>query len=175
MTIWFTSDHHFNHSNIISYCSRPFASLSEMNERIIEEWNSRVSSSDTVYVVGDFFLGLTQDGIEIGKSLTGTKILVKGNHDRSARDYLSAGFVSVSNRLSLNLESGYSVMLRHVPLLDQDLGAHDFQIHGHHHKGPTLSGRHINVCVDLWNFRPVQEKEIVELWESRNDSKNCSV
>jgi len=172
MTVWFTSDHHFNHANIIAYCSRPFASLSEMNERMVEEWNARVSDSDTVYVVGDFFLGPTPDGVRIGQSLRGRKILVKGNHDRSTHTCLQAGFAQVSSRISLALEDGTRALLRHVPLDENFLDGHDLQIHGHRHGGPQLEGRHLNVCVDLWNFRPVAEREVIDLWRSRSDTTN---
>lgn len=172
MTVWFTSDHHFNHANIIAYCSRPFASPSEMNERMIEEWNSRVEPSDTVYVVGDFFLGPIDDGLRIGQSLRGNRILVKGNHDRSTATCFRAGFSQVVGRLSLRLADGSLALLRHIPLETSALGGHDLQIHGHRHEGPRLVGPHLNVCVDLWNFRPIAEDEIVELWQSRHSSNN---
>ena len=52
--IFFTSDTHFNHKAIISYCSRPFESVEEMNDRLIDNWNQVVKPSDTVYHLGDF-------------------------------------------------------------------------------------------------------------------------
>lgn len=172
MTVWFTSDHHFNHTNIIGYCSRPFSSLKEMNERMIEEWNSRVSPQDTVYVVGDFFLGERDAGVRIGLSLHGKKVLVKGNHDRSTAVCLQAGFTQVVGRLSLRLEDGSLALLRHVPLEESHLEGHDLQVHGHRHEGPRLEGRRINVCVDLWDFSPVSEGRLIELWQSRLPSNN---
>ena len=54
--IFFTSDHHFYHSNIIKYCQRPFHSVEEMNEEMIRRWNSVVGVDDTVYYLGDFSL-----------------------------------------------------------------------------------------------------------------------
>jgi calcineurin-like phosphoesterase family protein len=55
--VFFTSDTHFNHANIISYCSRPFSSADEMNREIIARWNAVVGPEDTVYHLGDFAMG----------------------------------------------------------------------------------------------------------------------
>lgn len=55
--IWVTSDTHFNHANIIKYCNRPFSSVEEMNETIVENWNKVVSWDDIIYHLGDFALG----------------------------------------------------------------------------------------------------------------------
>ena len=54
MTTFFTGDQHFDHANIIRFCNRPFTSVEEMNETIIENWNSIVSNKDDVYCLGDF-------------------------------------------------------------------------------------------------------------------------
>jgi calcineurin-like phosphoesterase family protein len=87
MTTFFTSDHHFSHSNIIKYCNRPFSDVEEMNRILIENWNSVVKTNDTVYHLGDF--GFTQrakaeDFERLQKlcgRLRGKIILIKGNHD----------------------------------------------------------------------------------------------
>ena len=55
--IWFTSDQHFAHANIIRYCERPFANIDEMDAALIADWNSEVAPSDTVYHLGDLTLG----------------------------------------------------------------------------------------------------------------------
>jgi len=59
MNKWFISDTHFSHSNIIRYTGRPFQSVKEMDERLIENWNALVKSQDTVFFLGDFGLGTT--------------------------------------------------------------------------------------------------------------------
>ena len=51
---FFTSDTHFNHANIISFCNRPFKDVAQMNEAIIEKWNSVIGADDTVFHLGDY-------------------------------------------------------------------------------------------------------------------------
>ena len=52
--IWFISDTHFGHNNIIEYCRPHFASIDEMESAIIENWNKAVKPGDLVYHLGDF-------------------------------------------------------------------------------------------------------------------------
>ena len=160
---WFTSDHHFNHENIIKYCSRPFESLGAMNAAIIERWNERVKDGDTVYVVGDVFLGDAGAGAGIVRKLRGKKVLIKGNHDRSPRTMLESGFDEVFQRKNITLPDGRRALLCHKPLPEAVLDHVDLQIHGHRHTGPIVSGKRVNVCVDLWDYRPIAESEICSL------------
>lgn len=78
--IYFSSDSHFWHNNVIKYCSRPFTSIEEMNEALVANWNSIVKPEDTVYYLGDFSLAFR--AVEtFSFRLNGRKILVPGNHD----------------------------------------------------------------------------------------------
>jgi len=73
--IWFTSDLHFNHENILSFSNktRPWHTVKEMNEALITSWNGVVKHDDTVYVLGDFILGKPDEDVmaEIVTSLNG--------------------------------------------------------------------------------------------------------
>ena len=86
--IYFTSDTHFQHTNIIKYCNRPFKDVDEMNERLINNWNSIVSNDDTIYHPGDFCLSNDKEIINIFKRLNDNKILICGNHDRKPGKFL---------------------------------------------------------------------------------------
>ena len=82
--IWFTSDLHFFHNNVIRNSGRPFKNLDEMHEVLIANWNSRVKKKEIIYVLGDFSFGGKEKTRAILKRLSGYKILVKGNHDKDA-------------------------------------------------------------------------------------------
>lgn len=80
MRIWYTSDLHFYHTNVIRYCSRPYSSVEEMNESLVSRWNEKVLPDDVVYCLGDF--ALAARAVEFyTPRLNGNKILVLGNHD----------------------------------------------------------------------------------------------
>ena len=55
--IFFTSDTHFGHTNIIKYCKRPFNSLEEHDETLIKNWNNKVGENDIIFHLGDFAFG----------------------------------------------------------------------------------------------------------------------
>lgn len=77
---WFTSDIHFWHRNVITYCNRPWATVEEMNAGIIERFNALVKPDDEVFCFGDF--SLNWQGAEMRKYLNGTWYLIPGNHDK---------------------------------------------------------------------------------------------
>lgn len=82
MTVWFTSDTHFNHKNIIRYCGRPFEDVQSMNDSIVERWNSCVKPTDKVYHLGDIGLFSQEEDVNaMVDNLNGTVWAVKGNHD----------------------------------------------------------------------------------------------
>lgn len=57
--VYFTADTHFGHENIIKFCDRPFASVEEMDETLIANWNGRVRANDTVFILGDMFFRIS--------------------------------------------------------------------------------------------------------------------
>ena len=80
--LFFTSDLHFYHKNIISYCNRPFGNVEYMNKRLIEEWNKTVPENGTVFMLGDFcFSESKQKWDEIVNQLRGRIYHIRGNHD----------------------------------------------------------------------------------------------
>jgi len=114
MAIYFISDPHFGHQNVIRYCQRPFSGIAEMERVLIENYNTIVSPNDTVYFMGDiFFCGVTR-AKETIKKLNGYKILIRGNHDRSIEKMKEIGFDEVYDKLELDIE-GVHVKMCHFP------------------------------------------------------------
>ena len=93
---WYTSDLHFFHRNILSYCDRPYGNVAQMNSKLIKNFNSVVDSKDTIYFLGDMaMVGKTQPQRleQIISKMRGTKILIMGNHDEmSPKQYIDIGF-----------------------------------------------------------------------------------
>ena len=70
---YFTSDLHLGHRNIIRLCNRPFATIEEMDETLIRNWNAKVTNGDTVYILGDLLFRNEKPAEEYLKQLKGKK------------------------------------------------------------------------------------------------------
>ena len=159
--IYFTSDTHFGHSNVIKYCNRPYADVAEMNQVLTDRWNARVKPGDTVYHLGDFAMGPVAELDGHCDKLAGNIILVKGNHDRRKGRMLAAGFQEVVNELYLELD-GERLFLHHQPMLgDAWKDKADTHLCGHVHTEWASLGTIINVGVDMNNFEPKTLEELL--------------
>lgn len=165
MTIWFTSDTHFGHANIIGYCGRPFADVEEMNRTMIERWNARVGAEDIVYHLGDFAFGPATMVTEFLSRLRGRIHLVRGNHDRSTRRMEQLGFNSAQEFVSLDLD-GQLLLLTHKPVrmkmsVVMDYPPFELNLHGHVHEKWARHDERINVGVDVRDFEPKTLEELL--------------
>ena len=79
--IYFTSDTHFFHENILKLDNRPFKDMNDMCDKMLEKWNNKVNKNDTVYILGDYTWKQSDEHIEYLKKLNGRKRLILGNHD----------------------------------------------------------------------------------------------
>ena len=103
--IWFSSDLHLGHNRSFIYAPRGFNSIEEMNEAIIERWNSVVGADDDVYVLGDLMLGDNEKGLDCIERLNGKLHIVLGNHDTNVREmkyrYFARNVVEVAPAIRL--------------------------------------------------------------------------
>lgn len=88
--IFWTSDTHYCHANVVKFDALPHASVEEMNEHRISIWNSQVKRGDTVYHLGDLSLGKLDETLKLLKRLNGRIHLIKGNHDHVIRKVIAA-------------------------------------------------------------------------------------
>jgi calcineurin-like phosphoesterase family protein len=184
--LYFTSDHHFWHANIINFCNRPFGSVEEMNEALIQNWNDLVGPEDEVYYLGDFSLAARP--VEVyTKQLNGVKYFVPGNHDfchsynkqsrtperhvRWIQQYQDWGWTVLPEQMLFTIPEIGEIKLCHLPYSTNFEGdkfakwrPHDdghWLLCGHIHQKWKTMRRMINVGVDVWNFKPVSETEII--------------
>jgi len=157
MKIYFTSDLHLGHENIIDLSNRMFFSIERMDDTIIKNWNSIVRDEDVVYILGDFCFKRFS---HYWKQLKGNKVLIKGNHDKKGLDEATLYLFDKEWQLI------------HRP---QDSG-YKYVLHGHVHKPPKIHTQKndrlfINVCCELWDYKPVSMKQIYNLMERKENER----
>lgn len=181
--LFFTSDLHFNHDREFIYQPRGYNGIAEMNQGIINNWNSVVSDDDTVYVLGDLMLGgfdSIQPGLDLIKQLKGHIHVIIGNHDTDNR--INA-YKTLENITSVEFGNrfkyqGRSFFLSHYPTevsnLDSDAYSCTINLHGHTHSKEKFNmGKpyQYNVALDAHNCFPVDIEEIIkDFW---NEVDKC--
>ena len=175
--VYFTSDTHFNHANIIGFCNRPFKSVEEMNEKLIENWNNVVGADDIVFHLGDFCLGGSAEWTKVLDRLNGKIYLIQGNHDmKNLRQGYTNRFELIT--MQMHIEVGkQKIYLNHCPFLCYGGAYRDtWQLFGHVHTSKYNTGKdksrlaylfptQYDVGVDNNNFTPVffeQVKSIIK-------------
>ena len=169
---YFTSDLHLGHKNIISFCKRPFADTDEMDSTLIANWNSRVTETDDIYILGDLFYRTATPPEEILRLLGGRKHLIIGNHDHTwmPKVNLAKYFEEVKDLIVLK-EHGSVMTLCHYPMLSWPHSFHGgYMIFGHVHNSKLdedgweyirTHERMLNAGVDINGFYPVTFEEMV--------------
>lgn len=168
--IYFTSDLHFDHINVIKYCARPFNDVNEMNETIIKNYNKRVKSNDFCYILGDIMMYNTEYARECLNRLNGHKYLINGNHDFFKNDSVIFEWIKDYFKLRWNHKK---FILCHYPFVSWDGSEHgSYCLHGHQHNKPEYNIqqraagiKRYDVGVDANEFKPVSIEEIIRFFE----------
>jgi calcineurin-like phosphoesterase family protein len=160
VNVFFTSDTHFYHNNIIKYVKRPFKNASEMNEILIYNWNKVVQPEDIVYHLGDFGYGKNatlENNATIARRLVGSIRFIYGNHDRDAPIDC---FESAKYYSEIKVQN-QEIILFHYGLRTwhHDLRG-TWHLYGHSHGGLPAYGKSMDVGVDAWNFTPVSFADV---------------
>lgn len=147
--VWFTSDLHLGHKNVLKFASRPWNTMGEMKRGLFSNWNSRVSDRDIVFILGDFYYHDSRSELQnILGNLRGQKIyFIPGNHDKprawedipervEVLDCITTvyfrGVVTCFPQIS------FEAILCHYPLLTWPHYTQygNFHLYGHIHSGP---------------------------------------
>ena len=122
------ADSHFFHTKMQEYCGRP----SNFDSLIIKQWKATVQPHDIVYHLGDVTWGSQKQLSQIMGDLPGTKILIKGNHDRNHSNnwFIQAGFSAVLEKAQVS-----GIILSHFPsiMTKEEIERGIINVHGHFH------------------------------------------
>lgn len=119
---YYIADCHFFHQNLLTQMDhRPFASVEEMNEAMLERWNKKVRWNDDVIILGDLSLGGPEETNELVRQLNGHLYLIQGNHDRfgKSKGYETTRFGWIRPYTELN-DNKRKIVLCHYPILCYD-------------------------------------------------------
>jgi len=115
----YIADTHFGHANILRYDNRPWLNVGQMDEDMVDNWNTAVDRDDDVFILGDVVWSKSKSRwVEVLEQLHGRKYIVKGNHDRpEVLAYLQdEGIITGwSDQLTV-VDDGRDVVLNHSPM-----------------------------------------------------------
>ena len=159
MTVFFTSDTHFGHANIIRYCQRPFTDVTEMDGTMIANWCAVVRPDDDVYHLGDFAFRNAKAASSFLARLPGRKHLVHGNHDSEETRSLS-GWASSQAMAEITVDGTRIVLLHYAMRVWPSSHHGSLHFHGHSHGSLPGDRQSCDVGVDAWGFAPVRLSDV---------------
>jgi calcineurin-like phosphoesterase family protein len=190
MTVFFTSDHHFGHANIINYCTRPFNTVEEMDEALTQSWNEAVNDDDIIFHLGDFTLGDLSQATHYFQALNGMVFFLSNpwHHDRrwldeirpynhpATKDGSTVAYLPglyVCDKYGGFPDDVWAVARHPITLCHYPLAVWDrkhyaaWHFHGHSHGGHRGTGMILDVGVDsayekLGEYRPFSLEEARE-------------
>ena len=162
---WVVSDTHFGHLGMCRFLNddgsklRPWDNTEDMDEVLVNNWNSVVADEDRVYHLGDVVIN--KKHLHTLYRLKGRKVLVKGNHDIfKLKDY-TPHFDDIRAYVVKKTPQGGKCILSHIPVHPESLGRFGLNIHGHLHsnlvrdKRGKADTRYVNVSVEQTNYFPI--------------------
>ena len=159
--IFVISDNHFGHAGILGFKRedssplRDFSCVEEMDQHMIDCWNSVVRPQDHVYNLGD--VAMKKQYITTVAQCHGHKRLVRGNHDIfPTKEYLKY-FDEIYGIRVLD-----GMIFTHIPIHPESLGRFQANVHGHTHGSPPgkFGEKYINVSVEAVDYTPVALEDL---------------
>ena len=170
--IYFGSDWHLDHANVIKFDKRPFDNIEEMNTAIIKNYNSIVKPEDTFYFLGDFSFAKKKERIEYQLSqLKGNKFFIKGNHDHRDVIEMYKKYGTYLGGMSEIKVNGQTIVLNHYAMRVWNKSHHgSYHLYGHSH-GSLPEDPHslsFDVGVNCNNYMPISFEEVERRMKSKN-------
>lgn len=174
--LFFTSDHHFGHSNIIKFCERPFKDVEEMNAVLIQRWNEKIKPEDEVYHLGDFAMTKDKELVSnILDQLNGTKYLIVGNHEGSALQHRKKfKWIKEYHELKVkdtDCKNGVQriILFHYAMRVWRSSFRGTWHLYGHSHGSlPNLEDqRSFDIGVDCHNFYPLSYEEVKAIMKTK--------
>lgn len=179
--LWFTSDLHFGHNREFLFKPRGFTNIKDMNETVLENFNSVVGENDEVYILGDLTLGDLDAAKPYLEKLKGKIHVIRGNHDTDRRiEYYESLGWDVHDALRVRW-GDYTFFLCHYPTmtfnLEQEyLTQTTLNLYGHTHQ-KTNFYNDIPYCYhvgpDSHDCFPVNAATII--FEMREKIRECKM
>ena len=175
--VWFTSDFHFGHFNIIRYSDRPFVSSREMDDVIAERVNACVKPNDILYFLGDFCMGREEQVIAYRKRLACKTIhFIEGNHDKTTRKqqqlFASWGLLSevhVAQQRIVLCHYAMRVWPHHAQ------GAWHLYGHSHGNLPDEPFALSLDIGVDTHDFRPWHFDELHAVMMGKREARDGKI
>lgn len=174
--IWFTSDTHFGHENIIRYANRPYENVTDMNLSLIKAWNSVVKPQDTVYHLGDIAMGTSKSPESLKHiidTLHGEKIFILGNHDN--KKVLSDIGIKTYPLYEMSHQKQKIVLCHYAMRIWHHSHKGTWHLYGHSHNGleSVPYGKSMDVGVDAvaargLGYRPISFDEVKLIMDARS-------
>ena len=182
--IFFISDLHLGHNNILKFDKRPFADLQEMYVQLIKNWNSVVGDDDVVYNLGDLSFGKDELAIWFMNSVKGKIHHVMGNHDKmkdilkisrieQVYEYGTEIFVEDPDTLD-RAGKEQQIIMSHYPILSWNRAHHgSWHLHGHCHGSLLASNQEyykrnvMDVGCNCIGYTPISYQQVKDTMKKR--------
>jgi len=171
--IWFSSDFHLAHKNIINYCNRPFKKVEEMDYKIFINMSKCLNSGDTLYFLGDltFEEYVAEDFFKNFRHIT--IHFITGNHDPVNVIAIASEYcASVSEIKDINIEDQNITLCHYAMRVWNKSHLNAWQLFGHTHGSLQPIGKQYDVSVDNNNFLPVSFEKIKDFMKNQPNNPN---
>jgi len=171
--IWFTADYHLAHKNIIEYCNRPFSSVKEMDQTILNNLSLVIKPGDDIYYLGDLSFNTESARIFLDITKRCNVIFIKGNHDKgSVIHELKQYKIPVYGLKTITFDKQVIVLCHYAMRVWDRSHYNSWQLYAHSHGSLPPIGKQHDVGVDNNDFKPVSMSSLFEIMNQKPNNFN---